>query len=349
MYDSPVFSEYEKLTKFDHANHLPRVNGDCSVCHSFARLSANSADNILPQEENCRKCHSSEVRTSANEGWSNKCSRCHELGSLSLVGGSNAGGYWKPPIKFSHASHANAGISCKSCHTTGQDGSMTMPRMNTCTSCHATSGAKDQPNKGCFLCHVKDSRGVMYPRMMPNWPTLNHDEDWLMRHAQMSKLSPDTCNACHTKSDCLRCHGAMVKPQRIHPADWKLMHAAAARKDPARCNACHNFAHDCKSCHERLGITMSASNKASAQRVHIHPAGWASCSLNVNHHAYQARRSLATCAACHTESTCISCHKPGGRCGPMLSPHRHIDKSRLMRMKEKNPETCRKCHTNGIP
>ena len=47
-------------TKFSHQLHLNKVGATCTICHSAASASKESADRNLPTEETCLACHNGE-------------------------------------------------------------------------------------------------------------------------------------------------------------------------------------------------------------------------------------------------------------------------------------------------
>jgi hypothetical protein len=62
-------------------------------------------------------------------------------------------------------------------------------------------------------------------------------------------------------------------------------------------------------------------------------------------HGQAARQSLETCASCHAERDCLTCHSAQG--GRRFNPHGPgFNPERLLR---KNPEMCTACHGRAIP
>ena len=331
---------------FSHRAHLARDMA-CGRCHEDALKSRQAEDLLLPGEQVCAPCHQSEVRVRPAEGLKDRCLRCHpgltpgqDLAPKKRV-------YPAAPLVFGHLPHLRQGMACETCHA-GMDqversGAGVLPGEESCLSCHH----KDQTSRGCLFCHPGDNQGRIKEPRKPAQGPLDHGDRWLLRHGVQSRGNGRTCESCHGKAYCFQCHGGVIKPQTVHPADYKLVHPVEARQNPGKCRQCHVESRDCRACHQRL--SLSPRENPSATRRAVHPDGWGTCSLNVNHHAYQARRSLQTCASCHTESACIACHKPGGQCGGLLSVHRHLGPGVLSDMKKRNPEVCRKCHGNSVP
>jgi len=95
---------------------------------------------------------------------------------------------------------------------------------------------------------------------------------------------------------------------------------------------------------------VGTRNEQLDPTIQYHPRGWADCTLSLNHHAFQARRSLMACVSCHQEGDCIRCHNAGGgACGGglYLSPHKHLTGGQLEAIRRRNPAMCAKCHTTG--
>ncbi len=322
---------------FSHELHLNKA--DCAKCHAAAAGSYSSADNLLPTENECKTCHGKETRQTPAAKPSKECAYCHKGYSPKSNEAPLRFDWKNPDINFSHAAHAKEKIDCVKCHSAGEKMDA-LPEMELCLSCHDD---KTSTKYGCLFCHKTGADGTVKNAPQPLSGALNHNANWMKKHVSASKLNGGACAACHLESYCYDCHSSIVKPQKVHPGDYKLAHAAAAKKNPSNCASCHDFAGDCKKCHERLSVSENYSTSGD-KSVHIHPPGWSSCALALNHHAYQAKRSLQTCAACHSESSCVKCHKPGGKCGSILSVHRHLSSYQLSNLKSKNPGMCKKCH-----
>ena len=332
--------------KFDHKAHALRGIA-CTACHTEAADSLHTADRLLPPESVCAKCHPTVTRTRAGQALEPKCVYCHTGVDFARDASPLRVRYPAANLVMNHKKHADAGIACTVCHAGQSDitgvGTGVLPTEELCLSCHNT----DRNIQGCKLCHPTDNAGTLRDAPKPRRGMLDHADRWLVRHATVARYEKAACDACHTPNECFDCHGGLVKPQQVHPGDFKLTHASEAKKNPRRCTSCHQQSRDCRLCHERLG--MGDSGGAAVQSVLVHPKGWGSCSLNANHHAYQAKRSIGNCASCHRESQCIRCHRPGGECGALLSPHRHLSPGQLNDMKQRNPVMCMKCHKNSTP
>ena len=209
---------------------------------------------------------------------------------------------------------------CATCHT-----------QESCLACHAAS-----QRVGAALHRAGPGRGLgAQPRRGP--PT-SHRENFASRHASFAAATPGTCAGCHVRTDCLQCHrpNAASTPA-YHPAGFVTRHPAAAYAREARCADCHNAQSFCQSCHAQAGLVATrgplGSGYHDASRQFI--AG----------HGQAARQSLESCAACHAERDCLTCHSALG--GRHFNPHGPgFDAARL---KRKNPQMCTVCHGNAIP
>ena len=113
--------------------------------------------------------------------------------------------------------------SCASCHT-----------RQSCMVCH-----RSRPEIVLALPDSGSGRGIG-ARITLKEPGY-HGRDFADRHAAPAKASPGSCNACHTRAECLECHrpnpGAAGS---YHPAGFLTRHPAAAFNRQVDCTACHN-------------------------------------------------------------------------------------------------------------
>ncbi len=265
---------------------------------------------------------------------------------------------------FDHSAHLNdylPGESCDTCHL--PDARSIVPDVKICLECHSQELVDD----------------VTYGN------TMTHGPVWSLNHRQAAMGTSANCASCHSQQDCLECHKAGFADEmgelgnnmiNVHRDDFYMSHAIAARTDQRRCTSCHETRF-CSDCHEdwrfRSGDIGSPSHRRTFQlgfddadfnAIHeslrnIDPATASlacdSCHLQSSvapdfhswsiGHAREARRSLATCQACHPDGdTCLKCHS--ARSGAAaFNPHPDDwgdFKNRLDRAS--NGRTCRKCH-----
>ena len=209
-----------------------------------------------------------------------------------------------------------------------------------CANCHA--------QESCYGCHRLEER-VPPVRLLPSRASgaafgvdlsgirpADHLPDQLLRHRTMAAGGDVTCNRCHTQAYCASCHDAARAPG-FHGPDFVARHASQAFAREEECASCHNTQVFCRDCHRTLG---RADTKAPVGSGKFHDAqpGW------LFGHGGVARRSIETCASCHAQNFCLTCHSATS--GWMINPHgSHFDPS----VASKNKAMCLICHTTGIP
>jgi len=219
-------------------------------------------------------------------------------------------------------------------------GSMVRANPQQCATCHT--------RESCLACHAPSQRvGLALHAAAPDRgigaqphrvPPPSHRENFARRHASVATATPATCAGCHVRTDCLQCHrpNAAAGPAGYHPVGFVQRHPAAAYSRETRCADCHNTASFCQACHATAGLVSTAPLRAGyhdASRTFI--AG----------HGQAARQSLESCAACHAERDCLTCHSALG--GRRFNPHGPgFDAQRLRR---KNAQMCTVCHGAAIP
>lgn len=214
----------------------------------------------------------------------------------------------------------------------------------TCATCHA--------RESCTTCHVNavpksanrlantDTVGRAVGAVLTRTPPANHTTAFRERHAADAGARPQSCATCHQRSMCLQCH----RPEngaknRYHPQNFLTRHPSSAYTREANCSDCHNPAQFCQSCHQQSGLVATATRIG---RAGYHDA-YRGFSLG---HGQAARQSLETCASCHAERDCTSCHSAVGG-GFRFSPHG--PGFNAARMQAKNPSVCIACHGRVIP
>ena len=209
-----------------------------------------------------------------------------------------------------------------------------------CATCHT--------QESCLACHVASQRvaAALHPAgpgrgigaQPRRGPPPSHRENFASRHASFAATTPGTCAGCHVRTDCLQCHrpNAASAPA-YHPAGFVTRHPAAAYARETRCADCHNAQSFCQSCHAQAGLVATRGPLG---------AGYHDASRQfIAGHGQAARQSLESCAACHAERDCLTCHSALG--GRHFNPHGPgFDAARL---KRKNPQMCTVCHGNAIP
>ncbi len=132
-----------------------------------------------------------------------------------------------------------------------------------------------------------------------------------------------------------------MRPTRIHPGDFLSTHPVMARRDETHCTSCHTTQQFCTECHARLGLSpIAAPDVRSPVRYHPPSAVW---SRGPNLHGVEARRSMQSCASCHAEDDCVTCHGSLGL-GGGVSPHPPGFAASCRTALETNSHACATCH-----
>jgi hypothetical protein len=349
---SPIVYPLQRLPlTFSHAKHLARAT-PCAACHPEAATSRSAVDNLLPTEAACRACHPIDRAQSelvVQGAPPVACRACHPDYK---PGAPVARTYLTPPpLKFSHGAHRTA--PCAACHgdlravalaTTQQ-----LPTMATCLRCH-TKGAEE---RHCADCHLTRIGGLLETRfehgtLVPAHSGLGdaHGPGFQDHHTQEARQIGATCTACHDRSECVACHQGVVKPMDFHPGNYALTHAVDARRGKPDCAACHRAQSFCVGCHEREGIGARYTQFSTVDpKRGFHLPGWASAGIGPNLHAREARRNVTSCASCHREDDCLTCHsaQPGAL---HASPHPAgwRGSARCKALDRGNRRMCLRCH-----
>ena len=320
---------------------------------------------------NCATCHSQ-----------NLCMACHvnapEVPAIqALAADARAPVYtaalMAPPSHASpaflrtHGRDAQRGTAtCAACHA-----------RESCTSCHVGT---EPPRAIAALPVAGPGRapGVHLEREPPPSHTREFMTD---RHGPEASTRPATCETCHVRATCLECHrpageqysyvrqSSAAQQQRngqtqanghaqangqaqlqapgrtevarrsgFHPASFLTRHPSSAYAREANCSDCHNAAQFCQSCHQQSGLVANSK---------IGTAGYHDAYRNFSlGHGQAARQSLETCASCHAERDCTTCHSAVGG-GFRFNPHG--PGFNASRAKSKNPSFCTACHGTAIP
>jgi predicted CXXCH cytochrome family protein len=377
--------------RFDHAQHA-RLGARCETCHAAAVQSTSAADNLIPGEAACRGCHAIDraqpAKAVAPGQGAARCDACH-------AGEGGAG--WmpasrldqpprvrllRPNLKFNHRLHAPR-AGCDFCHpaeaTTTTPGAWDLPSMALCLTCHDGKRATSR----CAACHLTEPDGRLKTDLAPpgapagagklapsgslrgvdaHGPTFRRD------HAQAGR-EEGYCLTCHRRSECMDCHGGVVRPPDIHPSDYVSLHGNDARRNTPDCGSCHRNQTFCVGCHQRSGVAPDPEGGlpgrqprnpfgTGTQLKRFHPPGWVRDDAGAvigaatpSSHSLQAKRNIRSCASCHREESCLSCHSADASRSIGVSPHgpRFGQTARCKAMASRNRRACLKCHTVGAP
>ena len=191
-------------------------------------------------------------------------------------------------LRFSHLRHDTLmsrtadSATCQSCHrpSTGTPTRMnvTGPQPASCIGCHAHKSDAHMSQKSvCSQCHVPlvaatsltEARVAGIPR--PDW----HDApDFAFKHGSVTNIATASCSTCHARQTCERCHANAARVPLIASLAPDARVASLERdKMPA------------------YPLPESHRN-----------AEWGRA------HGATALAQGASCANCHTQTSCSTCH-----------------------------------------
>ncbi len=253
---------------FSHADHLPRVEGDCKRCHKQLTEKGDKEPKRPPMAA-CTSCHNH-----AQDYASARCSPCH----VDLKG-------YKPETAFSHQ-----GDWIKA------HGVLAKPSADACASCH------DQTY--CAECHAAATTparpSIIYPERVER--SFIHRGDYVSRHMIDEGVNPASCRRCHGPAFCDACHTQqnltwkvtdfrdphLDKPGWANDRASGNFHGDAARRDISSCAGCHDqgMGAVCVGCHRVGGIADTTPNGP-------HPTAF------ISKHKGEDRTKNPVCTACH--------------------------------------------------
>jgi hypothetical protein len=349
----------------NHFRHTGELGLDCTACHKGASQSKESADFLVPGHETCLGCHAEAVCTGDLEG---PCLKCHAKKPVSLTT-LKVKHKGAAEVVFPHKKHlaGKAGKGkCLACHVlekkSGEKNKKNdpgLPGMKNCIACHTHTVQYDAFL--CTICHFKEKEGTLVKKLKngallkpPSWMAgIGHDAAWYKQHEISAGSDASLCATCHTNQDCDACHAGTGKarPELIHPDDWIQMHGYSSLAGDLHCASCHTLQSFCLPCHRRSGVAWDSPSGLNVPPGSLlHPEGWYSFpgSGGSSLHAKEAKKSLSSCVACHTEYDCMTCHSAPL---PDFNPHppSSVWLKKCGTLYSKNPSVCLKCHAPGSP
>lgn len=163
----------------------------------------------------------------------------------------------------------------------------------------------------------------------PVRPVSVHDASFRLNHKAAAATSTSTCAGCHDQRFCSDCH-AGENTRRFHKANFVQRHAADSWGREAQCASCHNTELFCRSCHRESGLAARGRLDAA---YHDAQPQW------LLQHGRAARQGLQSCATCHAQRDCMTCHSTVGW---GVSPHG--PGFRPDRLASRNATQCLMCH-----
>jgi predicted CXXCH cytochrome family protein len=253
---------------FPHERHA-RLFPTCAGCH--AGIATGNRAEFYPPPALCAQCHNGRVRAPVE---------------------------WEAPhrtptnVVFSHPAHDSASraggqpIECGRCHSaTGAPAPsarmlVTRARPELCITCHAHAApAHLAQTVSCRRCHVPIAAATGVPAdtiaIFPQ-PATHADSGFVMSHGATARVAEvqARCAICHARESCTRCH-----PNAAH------LPAIAALQSDRRVAA----------------VVASKAPRWPKPPSHRDP-DW------IRAHGALAVDRIQTCANCHTQPGCLTCH-----------------------------------------
>jgi hypothetical protein len=201
---------------------------------------------------------------------------------------------WSPPpahpsnFRFTHAEHvrksgeklpADSAVYCPACHTPSGATWLTIRRTISaqCLECHGVRTAHfSAPDTACGTCHLTLAEATALPqaRVAKFEKPASHDEEGFgssKGHGKLAERGDRSCAICHARDFCAQCH--------VNAPEVKAIEALAP--DPR-------------------SLALKAELKAPASHQE---SRW------LSQHGGKAKRDPATCATCHAQESCMTCHR----------------------------------------
>jgi predicted CXXCH cytochrome family protein len=183
-------------------------------------------------------------------------------------------------LRFDHGVHVrDQGMDCADCHAapgTANRMAVVQPGPDVCLQCHGEPGAHLAAATECATCHaplaaapqVPGARLASYPR-----PDDHAAADFVLAHAD-SVADVARCAVCHAQESCERCHLDAARRPAIQ----------ALGRDP------------------RLAALVQGRPGSWPEPPSHGDPRWSF------EHGRAAAAAMQDCAACHTRSSCETCH-----------------------------------------
>jgi hypothetical protein len=215
---------------------------------------------------------------------------------------------------FSHKLHVvGQEMKCVACHKVpakGEQNHMTMPTVKSCMKCHDGIDPKKEPAHR-VEAFVKDGNPV-----------------WSKVTALPAEVKFSHKNHIDAKVECATCHQGIENSKEV---------SSRLRVDMKGCMDCHaktkvtaKASNNCASCHTTISKEWKPEN---------HSKDWTQ--LHGREIGFAAQSSTATCNLCHTQQSCLQCHKD-------QPPKNHTNFWRERGhgvTADLDPKGCKVCHT----
>jgi hypothetical protein len=220
-----------------------------------------------------------------------ECSECHGEVAKSKQG---TGGRFKPEGHPGCAKCHEEEVKkkCEMCHRGARDGVRFERVDRKLRFSHAAHGARV---KDCASCHPKDRAGGA---AIPGHGTCATAACHRASHKAM------TCQQCH--QDLSRYAVRPVLAGLTHGPSFERRHGTQAKQAVKACTQCHDQTF-CAECHgQTQAATAAILFPEKVDRGFIHRGDF------VGRHMVEARAQPQTCAKCHGQRHCRSCHALNG-------------------------------------
>ena len=254
-----------------------------------------------------------------------------------------------------------------------------------CLDCHGVRTAHySAPDTACATCHVTlaQARELTRERIArfaapeshrrPAFAREGHGAAAQVRSATGPPTVAASCATCHARDFCVTCHvdapeqpaiqalapdprataipAQLEPPPSHHDAGFLLQHGASFQTNPVACVTCHTR-DSCLSCHAEAPEGTAVLHVAApgrgrgAQPQRRAPPSHGSNFAEV--HGPVAATVPASCAACHVQPDCLSCHRPdaAGRGEPGYHPQGFL--ARHPASAYARQTSCGDCHNVG--
>ena len=241
--------------EFDHGKHAP-LFPDCTTCHT----NVGNDVAVYPEPTFCAACHDGSTQPRIEyaspepsprsvhdpDVAADQCVTCHEQDGARqrFVAPASHDGEWQSIHGRQAAAAPEACVTCHvredclECHRSGAASpaggyheadflslhpASAYSRETSCADCH---------NNGAFCqtCHLGAGLVTGGPQS-----SIYHDGTgvWAGGHGQAARQSLESCVACHTESDCVRCHAS------LNPHGPKFNAEQQGKSSPSVCVVCH--------------------------------------------------------------------------------------------------------------
>lgn len=266
---------------FDHWKHR-KLFPSCETCHAGAR---DATQPLYPDQDGCASCHDGKTLVDKKPLKEVKYQRPTQLRLVTN-------------LRFTHEEHikevfrkkgADSTLTCLQCH--GKEGAQWMqvaerPVQDNCMSCHGLKVAHfSAPDRECGKCHVTLAEAKDVPReriaKFPE-PESHKAPDFKLAkgHGELAKppeggrhpaAVAQSCATCHARDFCAQCH--------VNAPEVKLIQALAPDE-------------------RSLAIEAKLEEPQSHKDANFQAR-----------HGGLSKKGNATCANCHTQQSCLACHR----------------------------------------